>query len=255
MIFSANYHSEQKTIAGEIRCPYNQLGILFKYIQENPTKRYVVLLNDDSNYDKAIEQINILKDIAPYTISCGNPRLCGRLISEGYSAFVRYPVSDWETFTDLQDFGVSDIYIDGPLGFQADKLALGKGTTKIRTSPTMSPNASFAPGRKYSSFYIRPEDLSYYNQAIDIIDFKEENKEREDALLKIYARRNSDQDVSLLYTGLPAGTPNSVFKTAFVEQRLNCRQRCRIPGYSCHYCDNSFLIADKISTIDLDEEI
>ena len=34
MIFSLNYHSDNKKKAGEIRCPYNQLGTIIKFIKE-----------------------------------------------------------------------------------------------------------------------------------------------------------------------------------------------------------------------------
>ena len=47
MIFSLNYHSDNKKKAGEIRCPYNQLGTIIKFIKENPTKRYNIIIPDD----------------------------------------------------------------------------------------------------------------------------------------------------------------------------------------------------------------
>lgn len=43
----------------------------------------------------------------------------------------------------------------------------------IRVSPTISPNVSLSlDSTNANSFFIRPEDLDKYNEAIDIIDFK-----------------------------------------------------------------------------------
>lgn len=52
-----------------------------------------------------------------YTIECGEITILQELLNEGYRAYLRFPISDWETFVALIDMGVSDIYIDGPLGF------------------------------------------------------------------------------------------------------------------------------------------
>lgn len=47
MIFSVSHHSNKMKQAGEIRCPYNQLGTIIKFIKENPSKRYNIIIPDD----------------------------------------------------------------------------------------------------------------------------------------------------------------------------------------------------------------
>lgn len=67
MIFSLNYRSDNKKNAGEIRCPYNQLGTIIKFIKENPTKRYNIIIPDDLvqiELTRLIEQVDIVKSIA-----------------------------------------------------------------------------------------------------------------------------------------------------------------------------------------------
>lgn len=156
------------------------------------------------------------------------------LISSGYNAFLSFPISDWETFSDLINLGVSDIYIDGPLGFNINALSLRQDETLIRVSPALSPNASFSI-EKESSFFIRPDDLYLYSEAINIIDFKETDQEKEDALYSIYKRETFNYDINELIAGLPR-VNNLMFKREFAERRLNCKQKCKIPGYNCHYC-------------------
>lgn len=196
MLFSVNYKSSHKQEADEIRCPYNQLGTIFDFIKNNPTKRYVIVINDTIN-DKILEQINFIKEVAEdYSIQCNNIAQMQSLIAAGYHAFPRFPISDWETFDEMRQLEVSDIYIDGPLGFQCEALEAFHfcSPQKIRVSPTISPNASFI-ARSPSSFFIRPEDLYLYESAIDVIDFKVPNTDKEDALFSIYKRGTFNYDI------------------------------------------------------------
>lgn len=163
----------------------------------------------------------------------------------GYNRYLRFPVTDWETFQELREAEVSDIYIDGPLGFQMDLLEKYKGDIKIRVSPTISPNASLSAERKPTSFFIRPEDLSLYS-AIDIIDFSQPSKDKEDTLFSIYTRGSFSYDINLLIDGLPSRN-NLLFKEEFGKTRLNCKQKCNIPGHHCHYCDTYFSVASRLN--------
>lgn len=117
------------------------------------------------------------------------------LITEGYNAYITFPATEWETFINLKDNGVSDIYIDGPLGFQTDLLQKKKVSTLIRVSPSRSLNAELSKSNNATSFFIRPEDLNLYESTIDIIDFNEPNQEKEDTLFKIYKRGTFDFDL------------------------------------------------------------
>lgn len=165
------------------------------------------------------------------------------LLSRGYNAYLKFPVSDWETFSDLSSIGVSDIYIDGPICFDINSIRKGKDNVKIRVSPTISANASIA-GRTPNSFFIRPEDLNLYDEVIDVIDFHETNMDKEDSLFSIYTRGTFNYDIGHLVTGLPQ-INNLLIGKDFAQPRLNCKQKCKIPGRSCHICHNNFLIIEK----------
>ena len=149
MIFSLNYHSDNKKKAGEIRCPYNQLGTIIKFLKENPNKRCNIIIPDELTQvqlTRLAEQVEIIKTIAnDYTIQCGNIYQLNDLKDMGYNRYLRFPVTDWETFQELREAKVSDIYIDGPLGFQMDLLEKYKGDIKIRVSPTISRSRRWRP--------------------------------------------------------------------------------------------------------------
>lgn len=247
MLFSLNYKSTHKQQADEIRCPINQLGTLYEFIKNNPDKRYCIVIQKDIEIKKILEQVEYVKEVArDYTIECGDLVVLIALLESGYNAFARFPVTDWETFTSLQSIGVSDIYIDGPLGFQIDRIIKAKGDTKIRVSPSVSPNSSFNKGSNADSFFIRPEDLKLYEQAIDVIDFKINDQEKEDVLYTIYKRGTFNAELGVLIESLHMTVPNLFIRPEFGQNRLNCGQRCKIPGKSCHLCETQFILTNTV---------
>lgn len=243
MILSVNSNSSYKNAAGEVRCASNQLGTIFEFVKNNPNKRYNILLQEKQDIDKAIEQIEYIKAVADdYTVECSSIASVKALHALGYNAYLRFPATDWETFQGLLSIGCSDICIDGPLGFQVDNIAKAKGTVKIRVMPTISPNASLsAPSA--SHFFIRPEDKSLYEPAIDIFDLRQGDLDKENALFSIYNRGSFNFDISELIENVPNGVNNIALK-GFAEKRLNCKQRCKIPGGRCKWCETQFSFVD-----------
>lgn len=251
MLFSLNYKSPLKQQADEIKCPINQLGLIFQFIKDNLDKRYNITISDSKNidYNKIIEQIEFVKNITnDYTVECGSAPLLFSLIDVGYNAYLRFPVQDWETFSNLKAAKVSDIYIDGPLGFQCDTLEKAHDGVKIRVSPTVSANAALNTGSNATSFFIRPEDLYLYDEVIDMIDFKIDNdQEKEKALYEIYRRGTFNFDLNDLIEHLNISTPNSFIRREFGQNRLNCGMRCRSPASHCHFCQTTLTLANTTS--------
>lgn len=246
MQYSVFHRSKYKDQASEIRCPSNQLGLIVKYIKEHPEKRYNIIYDEDKDpIPKLIEQVDLVKDITPnYTIEVSKITTLQTLIATDYNAYLRHPVTDEETLDNLLHLGVSDVYIDGPLGFEIDFLTKRKGQAFIRTSPCLSANASLAPNSKSNatSFFIRPEDLHLYQSAIDIIDFKEKDQDKEDTLFQIYNRGTFNFNLQDLIPQLHIEVPNLFIKPDFAENRLNCGQRC----FRCHLCETQLALASKL---------
>lgn len=182
-----------------------------------------------------------------YTIECDQISAARKLIEDGYKAYLKYPISDWESFDALVDLGVSDIYVDGPLGFQMYnlRLAVKDKNILIRVSPTVSPNSSIV-GSKPNSFFIRPEDLHLYEKIIDVIDFRVQNQDKEDVLFTIYKRGTFNHNLKDLIEDCRFNVPNLFLKPEFGRARVNCAQRCKIPGRSCHLCDTQITLTNMV---------
>lgn len=160
------------------------------------------------------------------------------MLERGYNAYWNAPVYDWETLTALQKKGVSDICVDGSLCFNTDALALVKENTRVRATPSSSPNIMVF-GAAANSFFILPQDLHLYENAITSLDFNPISQDAEDVLFNIYKKGSFTNFLDILVPGLPH-IPCPLVAEEFGQNRLNCRQICKIPGRSCHYCEHYF---------------
>lgn len=241
MLFSLDRHSPRKLEADEIRCDYNQLRLLIPKIT---TQRIVItgfsLNQTDPN--SLLEQLELLPT-DNYTVECADGASLMYLLQLDYPAFIRYPVNDWETFHNLRDLKVSDIYIDAPLCFQSDKIKTAKGSVKIRVNPTDSVSSLFASERHPSSFFIRPNDLRLYEGTIDIIFFCEQEQEREDALFEIYKSGTTILNLDAFIPRFRKDIPNHMIDDDFGTHRLNCGQGCLSHPTTCHICERYINIA------------
>lgn len=247
MQFSLQINNNLAPQADEVKLNYAGFGWFSKFIMEHPNKRYCISLDDKYSNSFFLEELDkIIPIINDYTVECSSIDTLKYIISNNRKAFLRHPVSDWELFNQLKELKVSDIYIDGPICFQTDEIKKAKKDILIRSSPTISPNASLTT-RKPNSFYIRPEDLALYNEIIDIVDFQSRNNlPAEEAMFTIYKRGTFNYDLSELIKKIQPEIKNILLPQDFGKHRLNCGQRCNLPNKRCHYCDTIFNITNGI---------
>ena len=247
MQFSVNFRSKYIKEADEVRCPWNQLGLIMGDLHTHPTVRLCVTIpaaakEEEFDFDKLFSQLALVAPmVAELTVCVPGFEFFRKVHDEKlYSAFFSFPVTDWETFNAFLSIGVSDIWIDGPLCFQANTLTRVKEdyAVNIRISPVTSSFFAITEKRPVTSFYLRPEDTGDF--PADIIDFHATSQEREDTLYQIYKRGTFIFDIANLIPGLPESITNAAFDEKFAATRANCRQTCQIPGHTCHYCQNYF---------------
>ena len=248
MLFSVSYHSKHKQEADEIKCPYNQFGQIYKFLKDNRDKRYVIADATFEALDNVLDQVDIIRgEVRDYSIECSQIAATRKLIKEGYKAYVKHPIADWDSFSALVELGVSDVYVDGPLGFQERELyRISKDKDiLIRISPTVSLNTSIM-GAQPNSFYIRPEDLHLYQKMIGVVDFRVDSQDKEDTLFAIYKRGAFNFNIRDLIENCQFSAPNLFLKPEFGQARMNCKQKCKIPGRSCHLCDTQISLTNMV---------
>lgn len=241
MLYSLNI--ENQTVEPyEIKSPLNRLGAL-----RAPVKRVNIQLVGDSSVDPhLLDSIRVLEEKGyEYTCCCSSIRLLKELLNMELNAYVNWPITDWETATELINLGVSDILIDGPLGFDNDNLRNRKGNVRVRAVPNYSSIAAVSGKLEPRSFYIRPEDTVYYT-GIDILEFRATTKEQEKTLFDIYTRGSYLLNLRDLVPELSVGVANPVLLAEeFTEYRLNCGQRCTKTN-KCNICSRYFTFINDV---------
>ena len=246
MKYSLSWRSDNWKQADEVVCPANQLGFILKDIQPN---QRLVIVRARTDIDDIMKYI---PENIDYTIRCTDIWTY-KLVSRNYKAYIDAPVTDWETFHIYQELGVTDIRIDGPLCFCGEALSKARESgVKIRAKIGFygfeRANRKLTP----NTFFIRPEDISIYEDAIDIIEFPDEDKKGE-VLFRIYTEMGCFTDnLNILYGRFDGydDIRNTLFSDIFALRRYNCKQRCLDPAASpCHYCFTEFNIVKSIPVL------
>lgn len=241
--------------ADEIRVPANMIGALFDFMKAHSNIRYNIQFDKETTIEdqKIKDQLEFVRQF-DYTICTGNILELRRLLEASYNAYFAYAATDWEMFDKLLQCGVSDVTIDGPLGFCEndikDRVRFHEQHKPIyiRANPVVSLSALFLDKPAddgASSFFIRPEDSDKYGY-ISFFEFPCDTLEKEETLFNIYQRQYFDYNLSLLIEQLTYEAPNKMIPPNFAEGRLNCKQRCKQRLSSCHHCFQNLFTANQL---------
>lgn len=152
------------------------------------------------------------------------------------SYFYSTRASNWDTFLGLAAIGVSDIYVIEELCFELDKVAeiAHSRNIKIRTYANVC-QTSWKETDSLLTFFIRPEDVDFYSQYIDTIEFFGE-KEQIPIFYKIYAEdKKWFGPLNEIIIGFNSDLDNKYVIPRFAEKRVSCGKKC-VKGGKCKIC-------------------
>lgn len=139
----------------------------------------------------------------------------------------------WE----LIDLGVSDIYVVGELCFELADIAekIHESNVKIRVFPDVVQSIR-SGGDSIIKFFIRPEDVQYYEDIVDVMEFAANDKVRDNVLYKVYAVNHGwSKNIGDIILNFNEEISNMSFPKSFGEIRTRCRKRCLKNG-NCKIC-------------------
>ena len=143
--------------------------------------------------------------------------------------------------------GVSDIMIQGDLGFFGDNLKdiKKKYNVNIRTVPYACIHVL---DDGLTNFWIRPDDIALYEDVIDYCDILPiEEALRAETLYEIYTHMQDwCFDISDLIVGLNHHINNEIINSEFTRRRVNCQAICH-SGKPCNSCSLNIELGKKIS--------
>lgn len=250
--------------ADEIKLEYRDRRIIPDYTRDYPGVPIIVELVNvaDEEIDwKLLQEYDFLSN--------GKIYICVSTLDQAKKAGIHslkfysgYPIeSDFE----LQGWinvGASYARLGMPLFFELERLQIQYGDKiKFRTTPNICYTNNLLYENGVCGQWIRPEDIPLYSQYIEVIEFEEPDRKREQKLYELYMEKGEwFGPMKFLFTNF--GHKDSVNRMILPEvarARINCGQKC-MKGSNCRICQRAvdLAIPEKIEAymegIGLDKE-
>ena len=148
--------------------------------------------------------------------------------------FYAIPVNNFYDLKALVDYGCCDVKIDAPLTHMLDKI--DNFDITIRMSPNIAYYAFIPREDGIVGSWVRPEDVETYEEYVDVFEFEDCDKRKEEALFRTYAEQKSwPSDINNLITNLNYHASGKLILPDFAKVRMFCGQKC-VSGFNCNIC-------------------
>lgn len=240
----------------EIIIKYNkQKADALKYIQEHP-KNCVILYIDNVEDEETKKELNKLSQIAlehpEFNFKVEFAEMIYNIQEYNYhfKYFFHTYVNTWDRFIGILNLGVSDIYIIDELGFELDKIAeiAHKNNVSIRCFANIA-QSSWVDTPSIKKFFIRPEDISFYENFIDVIyftgkieeiniyyDIYKNDKKWFGKLNEIILNLDENDEIDL---------DSRYIIPRFAEVRVKCGKKC-LKGNNCQICERIYELSQSL---------
>jgi hypothetical protein len=222
---------------------------IFVHILKSPEnfkdKRYIFFILDFDYFEeyKFYESISLLKNKINFALmfvnySSDKEEVLNILRDNQIPFFFETRVKDWDTLHGLIDLGISDVYIVEEMGFQLNQIVkyTKPANIQIRTFANVAQTA-WKQSNSLKSFFIRPEDVKYYENYIDVIEFFAKETNQYEVLYKIYAKdRKWFGELKELIIGFNQDLDSRNLPSEIFIPRISCGKKC-IKGEKCSICD------------------
>ena len=171
----------------------------------------------------------------------------------GIKYFYAIPVNTFYELKALVDCGCCDVKIDAPLTHMLDKL--DNYDITLRMSPNIAYYAHIPHKDGVIGSWVRPEDVELYEEYIDVFEFEDCDKNKEEALYRVYAEQKTwPSDLNNLITNLDYSAAGRLVVPDFATARTFCGQKC-LNGLHCNLCYQFLDLANTNKTKELKGKI
>lgn len=162
------------------------------------------------------------------------------------------------SYTQLKDFveniGVSAVYIGDDLVHNIEQVAdyCHSHDIKIRLVANRIPSASSFKGINAISWFLIPEEVDYYQNFIDVIEFDCETPDGYDyvaakALKKIFfEKKRWKAPLKEINKDLQSDILGSTFKSNSFTISANCKLGCMVHNSHCNFCQSRYQLAEAL---------
>ena len=154
--------------------------------------------------------------------------------------FFELKIKDWDSLIGIINEGVSDVYIVEEFCFNLKDIAAvaHSNNVRVRVFPNVA-QSSWESTPALKKFWIRPEDIHYYEDYIDVCELYGKY-EQQKIYYEVYKQDEKwTGNLRFLIIGLDQDIDNTCLLPRFGDKRVNCKHRC-FQGINCQMCDVIF---------------
>lgn len=148
--------------------------------------------------------------------------------------------------------GASEVYIAEDLCFDLPRLQTfrSKGL-KFRIWPDIAqtPAGTKQVLNPLSAFFVRPEDVNYYERFVDTMEFMRSGTQV-NVIYEVYQKEQWLGHIEDIILDLDVNLDNTTIVPLFGIQRTNCKKRCLLSG--CDICDRTQGLAEAFDKNDIE---
>lgn len=231
--------------ADEIKIDFRDRHSIPDLIEKYPEKT-LILLPPIPYYNNAYDWKEIsawsLGTKGNFILSCARLQDASIAKERGIKFMLAVEANTYWDLKGMMELGAYAAYIGTPLFFNLK--ATKNFSIKLRIIPTIALNTALPHSSGIHGQWIRPEDVSLYEDYIDTFEFDSKDRKREQTLFDIYSKDQKwSTRLDILVEDLGSSAINRMIDPKVAKARLNCRQKCEEDG-SCHICDNSLRLAN-----------
>lgn len=160
--------------------------------------------------------------------------------------FFNHIITSWQQLRYYLSLGVSDVYIGEDLCFDLPKVRkhCDRFNVTIRTFPNVAQKDDV---EALKAFFIRPDDVEYLSQYIDVLEFWGP-LDRQETYHKIYTQGYWYGDLNEIIIGMApeVSISNLGLLPSWPMVRANCRRDC-LNGYKCTACERLLDISKSLT--------
>lgn len=151
-------------------------------------------------------------------------------------------INNWDLYYEQLDLGVSDVYIVESLGFELDNVRniANKYNVNIRTFPNVA-QSEYKKLDGIYKFFIRPEDVNFYSQYIDVFEFYGDRNSQLH-LVDIYKKEKWLGKLNEIIIDLNSDLDSRFLLPEFAAYRATCGKKC-LKNKTCNICKRTEQLA------------
>lgn len=242
---SSQVNKEYWKLAQEIKLKYHELKKLLDIYEVNPNLIFIIRITSKDNLDKINwEELQSYNKMTQnkIIIETDSFKIMDACKLFNLNFFYAIPVNTLYDLKALVDYGCTDVRIDAPLTHMLDKLKAYPIT--IRMTPNVAYYKYIPRADGVIGSWVRPEDVKLYEPYVDVFEFEDCDKDKEQSLYNTYAiHKKWPMSLNNLISNLDYQGTNHLIPSDLAQARLMCGQKC-LEGHPCHLCYNFLDLAN-----------